>query len=123
MRSSSARFLEGIQYSGADAAILRALGEAKGQQAVFSRQSPEVLESLKTLATIGSTESSNRIEGITAPKNRIEGIVMKSTDSRLEVQRHPITDWANSTLATFRRPVFPARLFFQVEESRYTWET
>ena len=82
MRSLSVRFLEGLQYSGADAAILRALGEAKGQQAVFSRQSPEVLESLKTLATIESTESSNRIEGITAPKKRIEGIVMKSTAPR-----------------------------------------
>ena len=82
MRSLSPGFLEGIQYSGADATILRALGEAKGRQALFSRQSPEVLESLRTLATIESAESSNRIEGITAPKKRIEGIVMKSTVPR-----------------------------------------
>ena len=82
MRSLSHRFLEGIQYSGADATILRALGEAKGRQALYSRQSPEVLESLRTLATIESTESSNRIEGITAPKKRIEGLVLKSTVPR-----------------------------------------
>ena len=37
MRSLGPRFLERIQYSGADAAILRALGEAKGRQALFSR--------------------------------------------------------------------------------------
>jgi Fic family protein len=82
MRSLSSRFLEAIRYSGADAATLRALGEEKGRQALFARQSPEVLESSRTLATIESTESSNRIEGITAPKKRIEGIVLRSTEPR-----------------------------------------
>ncbi len=82
MRSLSPRFLAGIQYSGADAATLRALGEVKGRQALYSRKSPEVLESLRTLATIESTESSNRIEGITAPKKRIEELVLKSTVPR-----------------------------------------
>ncbi len=82
MRSLSPKFLGGIQYSGADATTLRALGEAKGQQGLYARQSPEFLESLRTLATIESTESSNRIEGITASKKRIERIVMKSTVPR-----------------------------------------
>jgi Fic family protein len=58
------------------------IGESKGRQALYARQSPELLESLRTVAAIESTESSNRIEGITAPKNRIREIVLKSTAPR-----------------------------------------
>lgn len=82
MRSLGPEYLASIRYSGADAGTLRALGEAKGRQALYGRPSPEVLESLRTLATIESAESSNRIEGITAPKKRIEGIVLRSTEPR-----------------------------------------
>lgn len=48
---------------------IRLLGEYKGKQALYQRQSPQILATLQQIATIQSTESSNRIEGIvTAPK-------------------------------------------------------
>lgn len=43
------------------------------------QQTPEVLESLRKTSIIESNESSNRIEGITAPHYRIEALVLKDT--------------------------------------------
>jgi len=54
---------------------VRLLGEFRGRQALYAEQSPEVLDTLKRAAIIQSTESSNRIEGITAPHERIERLV------------------------------------------------
>jgi Fic family protein len=50
---------------------------ARGQQALFRTQSPELLKQLQTIATIESTESSSRLEGATAPRQRIEAIVLR----------------------------------------------
>jgi Fic family protein len=44
---------------------------------MYSEQSPEVLETLRRVAMIQSTESSNRIEGITVAADRIEPLVTK----------------------------------------------
>lgn len=52
-----------------------AIHEARGKQELFEQQKPEVLESLKRVAIIESTESSNRLEGITAPRNVLERII------------------------------------------------
>ncbi|MFW9259906.1 hypothetical protein [Nostoc sp. CALU 546] len=51
---------------------VRLIGEYKGKQELFKEQSPQVLETLRQAAIIQSTESSNRIEGITAPLERIK---------------------------------------------------
>ena len=61
------------------AASLRAIGEYKGRQEVYVRQSPEALELMRKLATIESIESSNRLEGIVAGRQRIEGMALRST--------------------------------------------
>jgi len=42
-------------------------GEYKGKQELFKQQAPQFLGSLRQAAVIQSTESSNRIEGITVP--------------------------------------------------------
>lgn len=75
MRSLNLKYLESIRLSPVQASSLKALGEFKGKQALFARQTPEILESLKRVAQIESTESSNRIEGVTAPRARVEAIV------------------------------------------------
>ena len=54
---------------------LRRLGEHKGRQELFQRQAPEMLENLRRVAMIESTESSNRIEGIVAEHQRVRDIV------------------------------------------------
>lgn len=61
---------------------VRLLGEYKGKQDLFREQSPQVLETLRQTALIQSTESSNRIEGVTAPLERIRELVEKKTAPR-----------------------------------------
>jgi len=62
---------------------MRVLGEFRGRQALYSQQSPEVLATLRRAAAVQSTESSNRIEGITVAAGRVEALVsrkVKPTD-------------------------------------------
>jgi Fic family protein len=57
---------------------MKKIGEYQGKQALFARQTPEILQSLRDLAKVESTESSNRIEGVFAPHKRVEAIVLES---------------------------------------------
>ena len=45
---------------------IRRIAEYKGKQDLYKKQSPQLLETLRQAAIIQSTESSNRLEGITA---------------------------------------------------------
>ncbi|MEY3334138.1 MAG: hypothetical protein RLZZ176_2441 [Cyanobacteriota bacterium] len=58
---------------------IRLIGEYKGKQELFKQQAPQVLETLRQAAIIQSTESSNRIEGITVPLIRIQKLVAEKT--------------------------------------------
>jgi Fic family protein len=58
---------------------VRALGEFRGRQSLYRDQFPEVLETLRRVAIVQSTESSNRIEGITVPSDRLDAIVEKKS--------------------------------------------
>jgi len=49
--------------------------EYKGKQQLYYQQSPQILESLRKVAIIQSTESSNRIEGIEIPHRQLRAIV------------------------------------------------
>lgn len=55
--------------------MIRKLGEHKGRQDLYKKQAPEMLENLRQVALIQSTESSNRIEGIVADDKRLRAIV------------------------------------------------
>ena len=77
MPSHDPEILRRISFSAHDVATLRQLGEYRGKQELFARQRPEVLETLRTAAVVESTESSNRLEGIEAPKGRIERLVLR----------------------------------------------
>jgi len=50
--------------------------EARGQQDLWIRQKPEVLEVLREQAIIQSAESSNRIEGVTIAPNRLRPLLI-----------------------------------------------
>lgn len=102
------------------AGILRRLGEHKGRQELYRRQAPEMLENLRRIALIESTESSNRLEGIVAanekrlralvnqrstPENRTEGEIagyrMSSTPStRITPTSRFLIEWFSSSTAT-----------------------
>jgi Fic family protein len=76
MNSFEAKFLDGLRFEQSDLATVQALGAYRGKQDLFRQQTPETLEALRETARIESTESSNRIEGIEAPRLQLEKIVL-----------------------------------------------
>jgi len=67
-------YLERISFSQTNLVAVRAIGEFKGRQELY-RQFPAMLENLKNIAVIQSTEASNRIEGVVAPPERIRELI------------------------------------------------
>ena len=82
MTSFDPAFLDRLRFSAEHGATLRALGQFRGRQDLFRKQAPEVLAALRVAAVIESSESSNRLEGVTAPRERIEALVLKPTAPR-----------------------------------------
>jgi len=82
MTSIELPFLDTLRFSAQHGASLRALGQYRGRQDLFRKQAPEALEALREAALIESSESSNRIEGITAPRARIEALVLRPAAPR-----------------------------------------
>lgn len=58
------------------------LGEFRGREGLYARQSPEVLNTLRRAAIVQSVESSNRIEGITVADGRIDPLVLNRSKPR-----------------------------------------
>src|SRR5256885_1925645 len=82
MTSFELPFFDTLTFSAQHGATLRALGQYRGRQDLFRKQAPEALEALREAALIESSESSNRIEGVTAPRARIEALVLKPAAPR-----------------------------------------
>ncbi|OGP56628.1 MAG: cell filamentation protein Fic [Deltaproteobacteria bacterium RBG_13_52_11b] len=58
------------------------LGEARGKQELFTRQSPQRLKVLRENAMIESVVSSNRIEGVTVNQARVRTVIFGKSPSR-----------------------------------------
>ena len=82
MPSLTPEFLDRLRFDASHVATLRAVGEYRGKQELFFRQAPEVLKGLREIAVIESSESSNRLEGVTVPANRLKALVIKHTKPR-----------------------------------------
>jgi len=82
LHSLEPTLLNALRFTPEQAATLRRLGEHRGRQELFARQRPEVLESLRTVAVVESSESSNRLEGIVAPHARVKDLVLRDTAPR-----------------------------------------
>ena len=78
MRSLNLNYLNAIRLDQSQASTLKKIGEYQGKQALFARQTPEILQSLRQLAKVESSESSNRIEGVVAPHKRVRALVLES---------------------------------------------
>ena len=74
--------------------LLGSCMEARGEQDLWIRQKPEVLEVLREQAIIQSVESSNRIEGVTIPADRLRPVVLGKARPR---------DCSEEELAGYRR--------------------
>ncbi len=68
-------------------AALTSIAEARGREDAYRRQGPARLETLRHMALIQSTESSNAIENIRAPRARIEALVNERTTPRDRSER------------------------------------
>lgn len=79
MKSFLNNYIESIPISHNVLQTIRAIGEFRGKQDLFKEQSPQLLETLKQTAIIQSIESSNRIEGISAPLDRIKALAVEKT--------------------------------------------
>lgn len=75
MKSFEKEYLTNLRFTPQTLSSIVTIGEFKGKEELYSRQSPDALEKLLESAIIQSTESSCRIEGVTAPHRRIENIV------------------------------------------------
>jgi len=79
MNSLTLKYLDRLTFDAEQMGSLRAIGEYRGKQALFVKQSPETLNTLRMVAKIESSESSNRLEGIELPHKKIEELVLKET--------------------------------------------
>ncbi|MDB5084352.1 MAG: Fic family protein, partial [Bacilli bacterium] len=75
MMSFRNSYLDKIPLNHSILNLLSQIQEYKGKQDLYKQQTPEILDSLKQVAIIQSTESSNRIEGIYATDKRIAELV------------------------------------------------
>lgn len=82
LRSLVPSFLSQLQFSTGELATIQRLGQARGRQDLFTKQAPEQLKSLRQVALIESSESSNRIEGITVEEGRVEALVQRGSAPR-----------------------------------------
>lgn len=62
--------------------LLESLAESKGRQALYEKQSPQILKALRELALVESAESSNRIEGVTVERDRLRPLVLGNARPR-----------------------------------------
>lgn len=74
--------LERLQFTHELVATIREIGEGKGKQDLFKERAPDVLENLKQVAIIESTESSNRLEGVTVPRSVLRKLVKENEDPK-----------------------------------------
>ncbi len=56
--------------------LMNSISEYKGKQELYTRQSPQILKTLVEMALIESSESSNRIEGVTVDRARLKPLII-----------------------------------------------
>jgi hypothetical protein len=63
--------LDNLRLTHEVVAAIREIGEGKGKQELFKQRAPDVLENLRQVAIIESTESSNRLEELPFQEPRL----------------------------------------------------
>lgn len=116
MKSFEPGFLDNQRIPQKLLRTIRLLGEYRGKEEVFNKQSPQVLETLRQTAVIQSTESSNRIEGVVAPHDRIVKIVQKKVkpDNRSEQEIAGYCDVIKTIHANYANMRFSVNLIRQM---------
>jgi Fic family protein len=121
MMSFAAGVVEKLPITHRMLRIIRQISEYRGKQELFKIQSPQVLETLRHVALIQSTESSNRIEGVSAPPDRIRALVAGKTapHNRSEQEIAGYRDVLNTIhISAFEIP-FTANVVLQMHRDLY----
>lgn len=102
---------------------VRLLVEFKGREALYRQQFPQALETLRQVAIIQSTESSNRIEGVTAPAKRIQALVAQKTTprNRSEQEIAGYRDVLNSIHVSYPHMPFTPGVVLQLHRELYKY--
>jgi Fic family protein len=121
MQSFSPGFLEKQPITQNLLQTTRRISEYKGKQDLYKEQSPQVLETLRQAAIIQSAESSNRLEGITAPLERIKELVQKKTTpkNRSEQEIAGYRDVLNTVHANYADIPFTIGVVLQFHRDLY----
>lgn len=82
MSSLRPEFLQALKYSSDDIKTMRSLGESRGKQQLYVKQTPDTLEQLRKGALIESIDASNKLEGIIAPPARMKALVEQNDEPR-----------------------------------------
>lgn len=82
MKTFEQFFYQSVTFPVTTGWYLSDLGEARGKQELFTRQSPQKLKVLREHALIESAVSSNRIEGVEVDNARIGTVLFGRTQPR-----------------------------------------
>lgn len=115
MKSFDKKYLAALTMPHHLITIIRHIGEYKGKQELYKKQAPEMLENLRHVAIIQSTESSNRLEGITADIQRIKELVEEKTkpENRSEAEIAGYRDVLSTVHANYEHIPFNKSVLLQ----------
>lgn len=116
MKSFAPAYLDRIVIPQRLVTVIRQIGEHKGKQELYKQQAPEMLENLRRVALIESTESSNRLEGIVADEKRIRALVAEKTApaNRSEAEIAGYRDVLNTIHASYDHIPFTGGVVLQL---------
>lgn len=116
MKSFAPAFLDKIVIPQRLITTIRQIGEYKGKQELYKQQAPEMLENLRQVAMIQSTESSNRLEGIVADEKRLRALVAEKTApaNRSEAEIAGYRDVLNTIHASYDHIPFTDNVVLQL---------
>lgn len=123
MGSLNEDYLKSLSFSSDQLTLLRTIGEYQGKQGLYFKQSPEILKGLQQVATIESSESSNRLEGITAPHHRIQELIVQNTipKDRSEQEIAGYRDGLNLIHQSFEHMPFSINVILQLHAWLYRY--
>jgi Fic family protein len=123
MKSFEPGFIESQPITQNLLRTVRLLGEYKGKEELFQQQIPQALETLQQAAVIQSTESSNRLEGITAPLQRIRALMAQKTTprNRSEQEIAGYRDALSTIHANYAHMPFTAGVVLQLHRDLYRY--
>lgn len=103
--------------------LVSVINEYKGKQELYRQQSPQVLDTLKEVSIIQSTESSNRIEGIYTSNKRLKEILEDKSvpQNRSESEIAGYRDVLNTIHSSYEAIPINSNIILQLHRDMYKY--